>query len=79
MEDRTVRIAAVLEEQLGRCQSALGDCLAGIGKRGEWREWEMRIMLNLMKTSAQLAGVIGRLEARRPSEKNGENSGSIPQ
>ena len=77
-DNRLERIATILEQQLQRCQRALADCTAQIEQQGRWADWELRSMLSLMKTSAQLATVIGRLD-RAPPSKNRESGGSIPQ
>ncbi|HEY8670741.1 MAG TPA: hypothetical protein VIL63_07875 [Terriglobales bacterium] len=78
METRNQRVAAALENQLERCQSALGDCMSHIDKKGHWGEWELRNMLGLMKMSAQLGAVIGRLEPSSAT-KNRDSCNSNPQ
>jgi hypothetical protein len=78
METRNERVAAALEKQLGDCQSVLGDCMSHIQKKGHWGDWELRNMLGLMKISAQLGAVIGRLEVA-PAPKNRDSRNSNPQ
>jgi DNA anti-recombination protein RmuC len=75
-ETRSQRVAAALEKQLQNCQDVLGDCIDHIHKNGRWGEWELRNMLGLMKMSAQLGAVIGRLE---PTAKNRESRNLNPQ
>jgi hypothetical protein len=77
-ETRSQRVAAALEKQLENCQSALGDCMSHIQKNGHWGDWELRNMLGLMKISAQLGAVIGRLELS-PASKNRDSRNSNPQ
>ncbi|HEX3944367.1 MAG TPA: hypothetical protein VHW69_09800 [Rhizomicrobium sp.] len=71
-EDRSQRIAAALERQLISCDAALATCLEGRSPQELLSEWPLRRMLSLMKTSAQLASTIGRLEARTAAKKNRE-------
>ena len=77
-ETRTEKILALLERQLGSCDDALAACLEGRSPDDMLSEWPLKRMLSLVKTSVQLAGTIGRLEARL-AEKNHGKRGSIPQ
>ncbi|HUJ46416.1 MAG TPA: hypothetical protein VLV55_04735 [Rhizomicrobium sp.] len=83
-ENRTERVSAALEGHLKRCEQMLKDCDKGMEEEGKWTAYDLRDVLSLTKASAQLAGVIARLEPRigrradaGPS-KISESSGSIP-
>jgi hypothetical protein len=70
-DGRAERIAAGLEKSFEDCNSLKDDWMADAFKDREL----LRDLTNLLKASAQLAGVIGRFEAL-PAR---ENRGSIPQ
>ena len=80
MEETTrgQRIASALEREFQDCHDLLTGTMAAVMKNGAFEDWQLRNMLALMKTAAQLAGTINRLE-RMPPQKNLENRGSIPQ
>jgi hypothetical protein len=70
-EPRTERIAAGLEKSFDDCCSLKDDWM-----KDAFRDRSLlRDLTNLLKTTAQLAGMIGRFESM-PSR---ENRGSIPQ
>ena len=77
-ETRTDKIATTLERQLSHCDTVLAACLTTVDPTDPDREWAIRRMLGLMKTSTQLANVIARMEAKSPPE-NREKRGSIQQ
>ena len=80
MEEATrgQRIAAALEQEFRDCHNLATGAMAGMMKQGAFEDWQLRNMLALMKTAAQLAATINRVE-RMPPQKNLENRGSIPQ
>jgi hypothetical protein len=72
-DGRTERIAAGLEKSFDDCNSLKDDWMADAFKdRGLFRD-----LTNLLKASAQLAGMISRFEAMTGPSR--ENRGSIPQ
>ena len=77
-EERKKRMAAALEEEFQNCHSLLTGALAGITRRGGFDEWEMRNLVAMMRTTAQLATTVAKLGGKAES-KNSENRGSIPQ
>jgi len=66
-ESRTERVSAALEGHLKRCEEMLKDCDKGMDEQGKWNAYVLQDVLSLTKASAQLAGVIARLEAKVPS------------
>jgi len=80
MEEATrgQRIAAALEQEFQNCHHLLVSAVTQVMGQGAFNDYELRNMLALMKTSAQLAATINKLD-RKPPEKNLENRGSIPQ
>ena len=85
MSCRGERIADVLEAQLRRCEQMLADCDKTMEENDSWTEHDLREVLSLTKASTQLASVLGRLEAKFPSQsgraqpEKRESSGSNPQ
>lgn len=77
-DTRNQRMAAALEEEFQSCHNLLSGALAGVAKRGSFQDWEMRSILGLMRTTAQVAAIISKLQGKAP-QKNLENRGSIPQ
>jgi len=77
-ESRSVRIAATLKAQFQSCHALLNETLTQISKQGQAELWELRNAMSLMKTAAQLAAAIDRIE-RKCAAKNFENRGSIQQ
>jgi len=77
-DTRNQRMAAALEEEFQSCHSLLSGALAGVANRGSFQDWEMRSILGLMRTTAQVAAIISKLQGKAP-QKNLENRGSIPQ
>jgi len=75
-ESRNQRIAATLEQQFQSCHGLLNNTLTQISNQGGADEWELRNAMSLMKTAAQLAAAIDRIE-RKCAAKNFENRGSI--
>jgi hypothetical protein len=80
-ESRTERIAASLEKRFEDCSELAHSCLVASERYGEPTEWHLRSTALFLQTSAQIAGVIARLEAQSAREKprDPENRGSIPQ
>jgi hypothetical protein len=76
--NREERIAAALEQQFQNCHQVLAGAFAHIEKQGSFDDRQMRGLVGLMRTTAQLAGTISRIEQRQ-SPKNYENRSSIPQ
>lgn len=64
MIGRTERVSGALEAQLDRCARLLKDCDGWIEQTNAWGDRDLRSILGLTKVSAQLASVIGRLEAK---------------
>jgi hypothetical protein len=77
-KNRDERIAAALEQQFQNCHQVLAGAFAHIEKQGSFDDLQMRGLVSLMRTTAQLAGTISRIEQRQ-SPKHSENRGSIPQ
>jgi len=77
-ESRSGRIAATLEAQFQGCHALLNETLTQISKQGQAELWELRNAMSLMKTAAQLAAAIDRVE-RKCGAKNVENRGSVQQ
>jgi hypothetical protein len=75
---RSQRIAAALEEEFQGCHELLAGALAHIAKQGSFEAWQMRNLVGLMRTTAQLAATINKLGGNPPA-KNLENRGSIQQ
>ena len=75
---RGERLAAALEQEFQDCHNLLTGTMAGVMRQGSFEDWQLRNMLALMKTAAQLAATISRVE-KLPPQKNIENRGSIPQ
>ena len=60
--DRCDRIAAGLESDFRECQTVLQDCLGTVRRNGGYTPEDMKTIASFLKTSAYLAGAIGRLE-----------------
>jgi hypothetical protein len=80
-ESRTERIAAALEQRFEDCSAIAHECVVAGEKHGQTTEWHLRSTALFLQTSAQIAGVIARLEAlaARDKARDVENRGSIPQ
>jgi hypothetical protein len=76
-ESRTERIAASLEQRFEDCSALAHDCVVAGERYTETTDWHLRATALFLRTSAQIAGVIARLEAQSARER--ENRGSIPQ
>jgi hypothetical protein len=77
-ETRNQRMAAALEQEFQSCHGLLTGALAHIEKQGTFEAWQMRTLVGLTRTTAQLAATISKLTGNAPA-KNSENRGSIPQ
>jgi len=77
-DSRTERIAAGLEKRFEDCGGVVQDCISTVHKEGGYTEAQLRDMALFLRTGAQIAGVIARLEALT-ARGRGENRGSIPQ
>ncbi|MFL6691294.1 MAG: hypothetical protein ACJ8IR_14090, partial [Alphaproteobacteria bacterium] len=77
-ESRNQRIAASLEQQFQSCHGLLTGTLTQISNQGRADDWVLRNAMSLMKTAAQLAAAIDRIE-RKLGPKNLENRNSIQQ
>jgi hypothetical protein len=77
-QSRGQRVATALEQEFQSCHELLTRVLARFEKQGSFETWEMNSLLGLMRTTAQIAGTINRIEGKSP-QKNLENRGSIPQ
>jgi len=80
-ESRIERIAAALEQRFEDCSHLAHSCAVESEKHAVFSEWHLRSTALFLRTSAQIAGVIARLEVQAAREKtrDGENRGSIPQ
>jgi hypothetical protein len=78
IETRNQRMATALEEEFQSCHGLLSGALANIAKQGSYEPWQMRSLVGLMRTTAQLAATIGKLQGK-DIPKNFENRGSIAQ
>jgi hypothetical protein len=80
-ESRTERIAAGLEKRFEDCSLVVEDCFSTVRKDGGYTDAQLRSTALFLRTSAQIAGVIARLEAlaKRDKAEDSENRGSIPQ
>jgi predicted nucleic acid-binding protein len=80
-QSRTERIADELAKRFEDCSSVVHDCLSTVRRKGGYTEAQLRDMALFLRTSAQIAGVIARLEVQASREKarEHENRGSIPQ
>jgi hypothetical protein len=77
-EARNQRMAAALEQEFQSCHGLLTGALVHIEKQGSFEAWEMRSLLGLMRTTAQLAATVSKLSGKPPA-KNFENRDSIQQ
>lgn len=75
---RNQRMAAALEQEFQSCHELLTGALAHIEKQGSFAAWQMRSLIGLTRTTAQLAATISKLTGKPPA-KNFENGGSIQQ
>ena len=80
-ESRIERIAAALEQRFEDCSHLAHSCAVESEKHAAFTEWNLRSTALFLQTSAQIAGVIARLEAlaARDKTRDSENRGSIPQ
>jgi hypothetical protein len=76
IETRNQRITAALEEEFQSCHELLAGALAHIAKQGSFEAWQMRNLMGLMRTTAQLAATINKLGGSPPAQ-NSENRGSM--
>jgi hypothetical protein len=87
-DNRTERIAAALEQRFEDCSRIAQVCVTEGEKQPAFTEWHLRSTALFLKTSAEIAGVIARLEAQGARDREAlhaqrqraikKYSGSIP-
>ena len=75
--NRKERLAHALEAQFQECHGMFTTWMRVAHDRGSMADFEMEQTLRLVKTTAQLAAVIAKLEPAAPP--GSQDSGSIPQ
>ncbi|HEY2071815.1 MAG TPA: hypothetical protein VGG48_19805 [Rhizomicrobium sp.] len=77
-DPRTERIAAGLERQFQAFDAKFEWAMARFADQNVFTDYHVRYATSLMKTCAQLAGTIARLDAQTARAQS-KNSSSIPQ